>query len=88
MKNILRNSRITFTELSVPDRVERGRLNNLKHWTLKNFELEDNQIYRKAEIVRGTEFNRRYAACTYDSFELITRVHRGLHHAGISLSLT
>jgi hypothetical protein len=31
IKDILRNSRITFTELSIPDRVKRKRLNNLKH---------------------------------------------------------
>ena len=54
----------------------------LKDWTLKHFLLDDNQIYRKAETVRGIEYNQRYAACTYDSFDLITGTHRGLHHAG------
>jgi len=83
MKDILRNPTILYTERTVPDRNERGRLNNLKSWTLKHFVLDDNQIYRKAEIVRGIEFNQRYAVCTYDSFELISRVHRALFHAGI-----
>ena len=36
----------------------------------------------KLENVRGVEYNQRYAACTYDSFDLITRTHRGLHQAG------
>jgi len=65
-----------------PDRKERGRLQNLRNWTVKHFLLDDNQIYRQLEKVYDTEYNQRYVACTYDAFELITRTHRALHHAG------
>ena len=41
-------------------------------------------IIKKPETVRGVEYNQRYAACGYDSFDLITRTHRGLYHAGKS----
>jgi hypothetical protein len=85
MKEILRNPTVLYTERTVPDRNKRGRLNNLKSWTLKHFILDDNQIYRKAKVVCGIEYNRRYAVCIYNSFELISRVHRALFHAGIAL---
>ena len=84
MKDILRNPSIKYSKEVYPDSKERARLRSLKDWTLKHFLLDDNQIYRKAETVRGIEYNQRYAACTYDSFDLITRTHRGLHHAGKS----
>jgi hypothetical protein len=82
MKDILRNPSIQYSKEVYPDSKERARLRSLKDWTLKHFLLDDNQIYRKAETVRGIEYNQRYAACTYDSFDLITGTHRGLHHAG------
>ena len=81
MKDILRNPSIQYSKEVYPDSKERARLRSLKDWTLKHFLLDDNQIYRKAETVRGIEYNQRYAAYTYDSFDLITRTHRGLHHA-------
>ena len=81
MKDILRNPSIQYSKEVYHDSKERARLRSLKDWTLKHFLLDDNQIYRKAETVRGIEYNQRYAACTYDSFDLITRTHRGLHHA-------
>jgi hypothetical protein len=84
MKDILRNPSIQYLKEVYPDSKERAKLRSLKDWTLKHFPLDDNQIYRKAETVRGIEYNQRYAACTYDSFNLITRTHRGLHHAGKS----
>jgi hypothetical protein len=84
MKDILRNPSIQYSKEVYPDSKERARLRSLKDRTLKHFLLDDNQIYRKAETVRGIEYNQRYAACTYDSFDLITRTHRGLHHAGKS----
>ena len=84
MKDILRNPSIQYSKEVYHDSKERARLRSLKDWTLKHFLLDDNQIYRKAETVRGIEYNQRYAACTYDSFDLITRTHRGLHHAGKS----
>jgi hypothetical protein len=82
MREILRNPHIQWSEEAVPNRAERARLYTLKAWTLKRFELDDQQIYRKAETSRGVSYNRRYAVCTWDSFELIARVHRGLHYAG------
>jgi len=81
MKDILQNPNIQFSE-HIYGRAEKGRLQNLKVWTLKHFELQDMQIYRKAEKVYNIEYNARYATCTYDAFELIARTHRGLHHAG------
>jgi hypothetical protein len=82
MKDILRNPSIQYPIENYPDRAERAKLYSLRNWTLQNFLLDDNQIYRKPETVRGVEYNQRYAACIYDSFDLITRTHRGLHHAG------
>jgi hypothetical protein len=84
MKEILRNPSIQYPRENYPDRAERAKLYSLRNWTLQNFLLDDNQIYRKPETVRGVEYNQRYAACTYDSFDLITGTHRGLHHAGKS----
>ena len=83
MKEILRTPSILYS--SIPDRAERARLQNLKVWTLKNFHLQDNQIYWNRETVRGIEYGRRYAACTYDAFELIARTHRGMNHTGVFL---
>ena len=82
MKDILRNPSIQYSREIYPDSKERARLFSLKNWTLKHFLLDNNQIYRKPENIRGVEYNQRYVACTYDSFDLITRTHRGLHHAG------
>jgi hypothetical protein len=54
-----------------------------KHWALTFFELQDNQVYRKAEHRKdGMVVKARYAACTYDAFELICKAHCNLHHAG------
>ena len=87
MRDILRNPSIQYPKENYPDRAERAKLYNLRNWTLQHFLLDDNQIYRKPENVRGVEYNQRYAACTYDSFDLIARTHRGLHHAGMFNSL-
>jgi hypothetical protein len=87
MKDILRNPSIQYSKEIYPDRKDRARLCSLKNWTLKYFLLDDNQIYRKPETVRAVEYNQRYAACTYDSFDLITGTHRGLHYAGSFMSL-
>jgi hypothetical protein len=80
MKDILRNPSIQYSKEVHPDSRERARLCSLKNWTLKYFLLDDNQIYRKPETVRSIEFNQRYTAYTYNSFDLITGTHRGLHH--------
>jgi len=84
MREILRNPDIQYSKNTYTDRNERGKLYGFKNWTLKHFELDDGQIYRKAEMARGTEYNRRYAACQWDAFELIAGVHRGLCHSGIN----
>ena len=82
MKDILQNPNIQFSE-HVYGRVEKGKLQNLKTWTLRYFELQDMQIYRKKETVYGVEYAARYVACTYNAFKLITRTHRGLHYVGM-----
>ena len=61
---------------------QRAKFNNDKHDALTNYELQDNQVYRKARAVRGIQFNARYCACTWDSFEIICKVHIQLHHFG------
>jgi len=82
IRGFLQNPRQPIS--SALGRDELARQRSLRHFALKYFVLDDNQIYRKAETVRGVELNRRYAACTSDAFELIAGVHRGLHHAGKS----
>jgi hypothetical protein len=62
--------------------LELGRLRNLKSWTLRYFELDNNQIYRSVETVRGIEYRKRYALYNYDTFTCIARLHRGLHYTG------
>jgi hypothetical protein len=52
-----------------------------KFHCLKNFELQDSQIYRRAEIEDGKQLPPRYAACDYDASDIIERVHRNLLHA-------
>jgi hypothetical protein len=56
MKDILRNPSIQCPKEVYPDSKERARLRSLKDRTLKDFLLDDNQIYRKAETVRGIEY--------------------------------
>jgi hypothetical protein len=55
--------------------------NNRTH-TLANFELQDNQVYRKSETIKGHLFPARYAVCIWDSFDIICRMHRALKHFG------
>ena len=65
------------------DKAQRRREAYDKHWALTFFELQDNQVYRKAEQRKdGTWIKARYAACIYDAMELIQKVHCNLHHAG------
>jgi hypothetical protein len=64
---------------------ERREAAYTKYWALKNFELQDNQVYRKPEAdTDGTILKARYAACTYDACELICKAHENLHHASKS----
>jgi hypothetical protein len=54
-----------------------------KHWALTFFELQDNQVYRKAEHQKdGTVVKAQYAACTYDTFELIYKAYYNLYYTG------
>jgi hypothetical protein len=55
---------------------------NKRHCILAYFELQDNQVYRKSEMIKGKLFPARYAVCIWDSYEIITRVHRALKHFG------
>jgi hypothetical protein len=61
---------------------QRAKFNNDKHDAITNYELQDNQVYRKARIVRGVPLRARYCACIWDSFEIICKVHLQLHHFG------
>jgi len=64
------------------DRAQRRRQAHDKHWALTFFELQDNQVYRKAEQKsNGTWFKARYAAYTYDAIEFIQKAYCNLHHA-------
>jgi len=82
MKEILRHSDICYSKADYPDRKERQRLHSLKNWTKLHFELQDAQVYRKAETIYGQSYPARYAVCVYDSGDLIAAVHRSLLHAG------
>ena len=53
MKEILRHSDICYSKADYPDRKERQRLHSLKNWTKLHFELQDAQVYRKAETIYG-----------------------------------
>ena len=65
------------------DKAQRWRQTYNKHWALTYFELQDNQVYRKAEQRKdSTWFKARYAACIYNAIELIQKAHCNLHHAG------
>lgn len=68
-----------------PNPVERQRYSNEKYHVLKHYELQDSQIYRKAEFTKGTRFKARYAACYSDSFDIICRIHRRISHASTYL---
>ena len=64
-----------------PDKKERERFSNKKHYVLKHYELQDAQIYQKAESKHGVSYPARYAACYSNAFTIISRIHQLLHHA-------
>jgi hypothetical protein len=55
---------------------------NKRNFIIAHFELQDNQVYRKSEWIRGKLFPARYAVCVWDSYEIICRIHRALKHFG------
>jgi hypothetical protein len=57
---------------------------NTRTPALRHFELQDNQVYRKAETIKGHRFPARYAVCIWDSYDIICRIHRALKHFGKS----
>ncbi|CZR65589.1 uncharacterized protein PAC_15489 [Phialocephala subalpina] len=59
-------------------KAERKVDGNLRNWTIANFELQDNQIYRKAGLDKktGTIFKERYAACDSDALDVDKTNHR------------
>jgi hypothetical protein len=61
---------------------ERAEDANKRTQILANFELQDNQVYRKSETIKGHLFPARYAVCVWDSFDIICRIHRSLKHFG------
>jgi len=60
---------------------DRRREASEKFHCLKYYELQDNQIYCKAKVVDGKYLLARYAACTYNASDIISRTHRNLLHA-------
>jgi hypothetical protein len=63
-------------------RKQKIRFANEKFDALNHYEIQDNQVYRKAATVHGIELNARYCACIWDSYEIICKVHLQLHHFG------
>jgi len=57
---------------------------NTRTQALRYFELQDNQVYRKAEMIKGHRFPARYAVYTWDSYDIICCIHRALKHFGKS----
>ena len=64
-----------------PDDIPKQKWANIKSYCLANFELQDNQVYRKPEEHKGVSYKARYVGCYSDSFDMICRIHRGLGHA-------
>jgi hypothetical protein len=69
------------TKSILEDAQDRRREANKKFYCLKNFELQDNQIYRKAEVVDSKYLPARYTVCTYDASDLVSCTYRNLLHA-------
>jgi hypothetical protein len=64
-------------------KAERQRDQNKKTFALRGFELQDNQVYQKAHVdSNGDTILARYAACTWDIFDLIYKTHQALQHFG------
>lgn len=63
------------------DPKERRHQATQKHHCINNYELQDSQVYRKAEYAEGKQRPARYAVCDYDSADIIQHIHRLLHHA-------
>jgi hypothetical protein len=61
---------------------ERQADRNTRTQALRGFELQDNQVYRKSEIVKGYTLPPRYAVCVWDSFAIICRIHRAMKYFG------
>jgi hypothetical protein len=82
MREVLRSPGIQYPATVWTDQRERARKINQKIWTLKQYDLLESQVYRRSETVTETEYAQPNCACVWDAFDLITGVHRGLHHAG------
>jgi hypothetical protein len=65
------------------ERDELARLRNLKTWSMKNFQLSNNQVYHQpCEGRNGQQLRMRYALCENDIYQILCRLHRGLGHGG------
>jgi hypothetical protein len=55
---------------------ERATSANLRNWTIKHFDIVENQIYHEPEKNKATRgiMAPRYAACEWDGLVLIQRV--------------
>lgn len=60
---------------------ERRRQASEKFHCLRNFDIQDNQIYHQPEYSEGKQWPARYCACDYDAVEIIQCIHHILHHA-------
>ncbi|KAF8850463.1 hypothetical protein BDZ45DRAFT_696723 [Acephala macrosclerotiorum] len=59
---------------------ERATDAKLRNWTLLHFELQNNQIYRKAGIdSKSVVYNSKYAACDSDALNIIQSVDKTNH---------
>jgi hypothetical protein len=61
---------------------ERVKDRNRRSRALKNFCLEQEQLYQKAGKHNGTLFQQRYVACHNDAFDIICDSHRYMLHGG------
>jgi hypothetical protein len=60
---------------------------NFRNRALSNFIIDDGQLYRKPGMSNGSWLDKCYVACYSDAYEIITRTHKQLLHAGIFFNL-
>ena len=55
---------------------------NLRNRALNNFMIEEGQLYRQPGTYLGTFLQKRYVPYYSDAYDIITRTHKQLLHAG------
>jgi len=53
------------------DDIPRQKWANIKSYCLANFELQDNQVYRKPKVHKGVSYKAQYVGCYSNSFDII-----------------